>query len=131
MSAIKDAFESRKTFLAGRGASLEQISHAEKQLGLSFAQEYREYLFSYGIAAYDGHELTGITQSERLNVVTVTKEAKARYASVPVDYYVIEQIGVEELIMWQSGSGEIYGCAPNYKLEKICDSLSAYIKEGV
>ena len=128
MSAIKDAFESRESFLAGKGASPEQIVQAEKQLGLSFAQEYREYLSSYGIAAYDGHELTGITKSDRLNVVTVTKEAKARYVSIPADYYVIEQVGVEELVIWQSGTGEIYGCAPNYKLEKICDSLGAYIQ---
>ena len=127
MSAITDAFESRKSFLAGKGASPEQISQAEKQLGLSFAREYREYLSSYGIAAYDGHELTGITKSDRLNVVSVTKEAKARYASIPTDYYVVEQVGVEELIIWQNGNGEIYGCAPNYKLGKICDSLRDYI----
>ena len=127
MSAIKDAFESRKSFLAGKGASPEQISQAEKQLGLSFAQDYREYLSTYGIAAFDGHELTGIAKSDRLNVVSITKEARARYASVPADFYVIEQVDVEELIIWQSGSGEIYGCAPNYKVEKICNSLHDYV----
>lgn len=127
MSAIKDAFESRKSFLAGKGASSEQISQAEKQLGLSFAQDYREYLSTYGIAAFDGHELTGIAKSDRLNVVSITKEARARYASVPADFYVIEQVDVEELIIWQSGSGEIYGCAPNYKVEKICNSLHDYV----
>lgn len=127
MSAIKDAFESRKSFLAGKGASPEQISQAEKQLGLSFAQEYREYLSTYGIAAFDGHELTGIAKSDRLNVVSITKKARVRYASVPADFYVIEQVDVEELIIWQSGSGEIYGCAPNYKVEKICNSLHDYV----
>lgn len=127
MSAIKDAFESRKQLLAGNGVSPEQVAQAEKQLGLSFAPEYREYLSTYGIAAFDGHELTGITKSDRLNVVAVTKEAKARYTDIPADYYVVEQVGVEELIIWQSGSGEIYGSAPNYDCRKICRSLSEYI----
>ena len=127
MSAIKDAFDSRKSFLAGKGASPEQISQAEKQLGLSFAQDYREYLSTYGIAAFDGHELTGITKSDRLNVVSVTKEARARYTIIPAGYYVVEQVDVEELIIWQNGSGEIYGCAPNYKVEKICNSLHDYV----
>ena len=127
MSSIKDAFGSRKSFLAGNGVSPEQIWQAEKKLGLTFAPEYREYLSTYGIAAFDGHELTGITKSDRLNVVAVTKKAKERYSDIPADYYVVEQVGVEELIVWQSGSGEIYGCAPNYKLEKICNSLHDYV----
>ena len=128
MSSIKIAFESRKSFLAGAGATPEQISTAEKMLGLSFSQEYREYLSVYGIAAFDGHEMTGISKADRLNVIKVTQEARAKYPNIPADYYVIEQVGVEELIVLQSGNGEIYSCAPNYKLEKICDSLSAYIK---
>lgn len=127
MSALTNAFMSRKSFLHGKGVTSEQIAEAENQLGLSFSDEYREYLTAYGIAAYDGHELTGITKSDRLNVVAVTAEARKNQSGIPDNFYVIEGVGIEELVIWQNEQGEIYGCAPNFKLEKISNSLHDYI----
>lgn len=129
MSAITEAFASKLSLLSGKGSSSEQIAQAEQELGLSFSEEYREYLITYGVAAYDGHELTGLTKSQRINVVAATKEARKRYPDLPSDCYVIEEAGVEEIIILQNTKGEVYGCAPNFKLEKICDSLSAYVKK--
>ena len=127
MNGIKDVFESKASLLAGKGVSPEQISQAEAELELSFSDEYREYLSLYGIAAFDGHELTGITKSKRLNVVDATRDAKARYPELPADLYVIEETGTEELIVLQNCGGEVFGCAPNYGLEKLYDSLSDYL----
>lgn len=128
MSALKEAFAAKTSFLSGKGVPPEQITQAEQELGLSFSDEYREYLSDYGIGAYDGHELTGLTKSKRLNVITATTEARKRYTDLPADLYVIEELGVEELIILQNASGEIYACGPNYKLEKIRDSFTAYVK---
>ena len=127
MSAIMDAFASKSSLLTGKGASPEQISQAEQDLGLSFSEEYMEYLSNYGIAAFDGHEMTGLTKSKRLDVVSVTADARNRYPNLPADLYVIEETSVEELIILQNATGEVFGCAPNYPLEKISDSLSDYI----
>ena len=127
MSAIMDAFASKPSLLAGKGAPAEQISQAEQDLGLSFSEEYREYLSSYGIVAFDGHEMTGLSKSKRLDVVSVTADARNRYPDLPSDLYVIEETGVEELIILQNATGEVFGCAPNYPLEKVCDSLSDYV----
>ena len=129
MSALANAFMSRKSFLHGKGVMPEQIAEVEKQLGLSFSDEYREYLTAYGIVAYDGHELTGITKSNRLNVVAVTTEARKKQPGIPDNFYVIEEVGIEELIIMQNEQGEIYGCAPNYKPKKICDSLHDYVSK--
>ena len=131
MSTLTDAFAAKNSFLSGKGISNEQISQAEQNLGLSFSEEYREYLFLYGIAAFDGHELTGITKSNRLDVVSTTIEARKRYPDLPSDLYVVESTGIEELIILQNTDGEVFGCAPNYRLEKICDSLSDYIANKV
>lgn len=79
MSALKEAFAAKTSFLSGKGVPPEQITQAEQELGLSFSDEYREYLSDYGIGAYDGHELTGLTKSKRLNVITATTEARKRY----------------------------------------------------
>lgn len=131
MSTLTDAFAAKNSFLSGKGISNEQISQAEQNLGLSFSEEYREYLSLYGIAAFDGHELTGITKSNRLDVVSTTIEARKRYPDLPSDLYVVESTGIEELIILQNTDGEVFGCAPNYRLEKICDSLSDYIANKV
>lgn len=81
----------------------------------------------YGIAAFDGHEMTGISESKRLNVVFVTTEARERYPEIPADLYVIEETGIEEFIVLQSANGAVFGYAPNYRLMKIYESLSDYI----
>ena len=129
MSELKKAFDAKRKVLVGSAASENAIAEAEKKLGLVFASDYREYLGNYGIAAYDGHELTGITQSPRLNVVDVTRQEGARFDSIPKGCYVIERTGVEEIIVWQSESGEIYYSSPNVPLTKMCGSLAEYISK--
>ncbi len=130
MSALLDAFASKTSLLSGKGATPEQVSQAELELGLSFSDEYQEYLIQYGIAAFDGHEMTGLSQSKRLNVVSVTSDARKKYPDLPSNLYVVEDTGVEELIILQSSDGEVFGCAPNYRLEKLSDSLSEYISNS-
>ena len=54
-------------------ASMEQIIEAEKELGVSFADDYTKYVEKYGVISARGIELTGVTTHERLSVVSVTK----------------------------------------------------------
>ena len=53
-------------------ASLDLIRQAEKDLNVLFAKDYVEYVSSFGIAVFDGHELTGICDKKRLDVVRNT-----------------------------------------------------------
>ena len=50
--------------------SMEQIIEAEKELGVNFADDYVK---KYGVISAKGIELTGVTNYERLSVVSVTK----------------------------------------------------------
>ncbi len=111
----------------GKGTSENEIEKAEKKLGLKFNSEYKEYLTEFGTALYDGHELTGLSRSKRINVVDVTLEE--RKEDFPKDIYVIEQTGMEGIIIWQSTSGEIYYSTPSGELNKYCDSLSEYVNK--
>jgi hypothetical protein len=52
---------------------------AEKKLSVRFASEYADYLELFGIAAVNGHELTGLSSSALTNVIEVTKEEKRDY----------------------------------------------------
>ena len=129
MSTIIDSFKAKSDLLAGKGVPEEAILEAEKALNISFAKEYREYLREYAVAAFGGHEFTGITKSPRVNVVDVTKAERNNNPDIPADLYVIEETDVEEIVIWQSGDGNIYYSSPNQPLTKLCDSLSEYISK--
>lgn len=127
MGRIIEALEAQKKLLSGDGVPESLISEAELMLNLKFSDEYKEYLQKYGIAAYRGHELTGITRSPRLHVVAVTLAEREKSSDIPSDLYVVERTNVEEVVVWQNASGEIFYSGPNLELTKHGDSLSDYI----
>ena len=104
------------------------ICEAEDSLSLRFSDEYKKYVSELGFAVYEDHELTGICKGKRLNVVDVTKTEREIAPDVPDDWYVIEQLNIEGIVIWQSSMGEIYQTTPNCEPKKICDSLSEYIE---
>ena len=125
---IKSTLKSKPCFKAYSSANNETIIQLEEKLSLKFAQEYVEYLKSFGFVTYEGHELTGICKVKRLNVVDVTTEEKESNDNVPNDWYVIEQLNIDDIVIWQSSSGEIYQTAPAREPVKLCDSLTEYIE---
>ncbi len=129
MSKIIDVFESKANLLVGDGVSEKEIIEAEKVLKLSFSDEYRDYLRKYAVAAYNGHELTGITKSPRVNVVDVTLNERKNNPDIPAELYVIEQTDVEEIVIWQSGNGQVFCSSPNQGLTQLCNSLADYISK--
>ena len=126
---VLEAINKREDAICGKGADEDQIVAAERRLDLCFSADYREYLSSVGLVMYDGHELTGLGGDDRTDVIKVTSESRQVFEDVPADWYVIEQIGVEDLTIWQSSSGKIYQIAENKKKQQICKSLIEYILE--
>ena len=76
MENIIDVLRSMPDYIGSNGRSKEEIELAEKMLGVTFAKDYRKYLEEIGLACFCGHELTGLTKTERLHVVSVTKEQR-------------------------------------------------------
>ena len=126
MGSIISIMEQKENLLHGNGALEEEISQAEEALGLSFSKDYREYLLAYGIAAFDGHEFTGISKSARLSVVEVTKRSWEICPWVEKDLYVLEE-GMDGIIVWQKGTGEVYSSGMTETLKKEGDTLEAYL----
>lgn len=58
-------------------ASLEEIKCAELELDLVFAEEYKDYLMTFGLVWSDIIALSGIIDDEEYSVVELTKEIKA------------------------------------------------------
>lgn len=122
-----EVMESMVDAITGKGVDNSSIEAAEDALGISFSKEYRAYLEHYGIAAVNGHELTGICKSARTNVVSVTQGAKL-VCDAEDDWYVIEQTNIDGVVIWQASDGVVYQTAPNTKSKKLCGSLAEYIE---
>lgn len=109
------------------GVSEELIKNAETVLGLIFAEEYRNYLLECGIASADGHEFTGLGNSKRLDVIQTTLYERKRNPKIPSDMYVIERIGINNLVIWQHTNGSICQVLQDGMINKIANSLDDYL----
>lgn len=121
---VINSIDKLKTF---KPASSEDITSAENELGLKFASDYKEYLSKFGAVIGDGIELTGIAKSAHRDVVKVTKECWDLNEKVPHNMYVIEDSGIDGIVIWQDNSGKVYQSEPSSKPKKIASSLSDYI----
>ena len=104
------------------------ITTAANNLGLQFSEEYTEYLREIGLCVIDGHELTGISDEKRTNVVDVTKEQRKFNPLVPENMYVIEETDMDYVVIWRDEKGKIYKTGYNEKPVKIAESIADYYK---
>lgn len=108
MANIIEVMKSIPDYIGSNGRSEREIVSAEKSLGTKFAPDYRLYLKEIGLACFDGHELTGLTNDARLSVVAVTEQERAANPNIPDSWYVVEQTGFDGMIIWQNTSGEVF-----------------------
>ncbi|MGI6173084.1 MAG: SMI1/KNR4 family protein [Christensenellales bacterium] len=106
--SIRDLLSSKEDAYLGNGVDEHLIHEAETELGLVFANDYFEYLSTVGLAMCDGHELTGIGNADRTNVVSVTKQLKAFKEGIPADWYVIENGNMDGAVIWQDAKGHVF-----------------------
>jgi hypothetical protein len=126
MADIISLIDNLKGLVSLKGVSKEMITGAERALKLSFAKDYSEYLEKYGLISARHIELTGITDSKRLNVVDVTQHQRG-LNQFPPDMYVIEDTGIEGVIILQNKTGEIFELQNHNQIKKIYNSLSDYL----
>ena len=127
MADFINILSSLPDFHALAGASEEQIAQAERALSLRFADDYRQYVRAFGAMSAAGHELTGICASRRLNVVDVTLSARAAQPAIPRDWYVLEEANIDGILVWQSGTGEVFQTQPGAEPVKLAASIREYL----
>lgn len=64
---------------------------------------------------------------KRLDVVCNTREERELNSFVPDDWYVVENAGIDGIIIWQDKTGRIYQSMPNGQKEYIANSLAEYL----
>lgn len=129
MSDIINMLRSQHHFYSKEGVSGTAIQRAEDSLQLKFADEYTQYLATFGVVSANGHEFTGLGASPRLDVVAVTMGEREKNPNAPCDLYVIEQLHIDDVVVWQSTDGSVYQTIGTSVPVKICNSLCAYINQ--
>ena len=125
---IVKLIQSKTDLMIYSPASPELIIQAEKELQVTFSEDYIDYISAFGIAIFEGHELTGICDKKRLDVVRNTKEERALNMFVSKGWYVLENPGIDGIIIWQDGTGKIYQTIPNGQKRLIANSLAEYLR---
>ena len=127
MNSIIEELKRKSDFFCEKGASEEEIIDAEGALRLSFADEYKEYLLQYGSVSFGGHELTGVSADECLDVVRVTIKNLQRNPNVKMPLYVVEETHLDGIVIWQASTGEVFQSEYKEVPQKIFDSLFEYV----
>lgn len=131
MEKIIQTVNSLSDLLPLKAATEMQIAEAEQQLGLHFAEEYKEYLAAFGAIMADGVELTGIARSEHRNVVSVTRKEWVLNTKILHTMYVVEDSHIDGIVIWQDADGRIYRSIPSAEATQIADSLSDYLSAHI
>lgn len=129
MSRIIEVIEKLPDLIILKPVGTKAVENIEIELALRFAEEYKEYLRKFGAVMADNVELTGAAKSKSRNVVSVTKREWGANPLIQHTMYVVENVGIDGIIIWQDASGSIYQSRPNHPADKIADSLADYLEE--
>ena len=118
MSLIIDKIKKIKKLYHAKGCTFKQIKNAQLELGIAFPEEYIDIVKEYGAISF------------YLNVVSVTKKEKAINSSFPADCFVLENQGIDGLVIICNETGEVFSLQYS-KIEKIHNSISNYLDECI
>ena len=128
MSDIKEVINNLEGLISLKAASDEAIENAENELALQLSDEYKDYLKEYGAVLAMGVELTGIAKSKHRDVVQATKKEWAANSKVSNNLYVVENVAIDGIVIWQDADGKIYESTPNNEAKFIYNNLAEYLK---
>jgi len=109
-----------------KGCSDEQLSEAQKALGIIFPDEFADCVKEFGVISFYGTEWTGLNICGQLNVVEATQAERARNKSFPKDCFVLENQAIDCILTIADESGKVY-LQQFERKEFLCDSLSDYL----
>lgn len=128
MNKTTELFTKIEGLKALGGCSKDDIKAAEQRLGLSFPEEYKNYLLEYGTARFNGVELCGLNSTGYLNVVDATEQEKNVNTAFPDKMFVIEDLGVDAKLIIGDEKGNIYLLQRDRK-RLICASFLEYVEK--
>ncbi len=127
MSSLIEIMQEKRNYHGLAGVTKEQVDDAQRKLGLAFSADYQEYVSAVGVASFSGHELTGICAFPRLDVVSVTEKNRKSMLGIKPSWYVLEELNIDQITIWQDADGSIYRVAPHEEPVKVAQNIVDYI----
>lgn len=127
MSNIITKIKGTPNLYHATGCTTRQLKEAQNELGIEFPEEYIDYVKEYGAISFYGTEWTGLNVDGYLNVVEATKQERELNSTFPVDCFVVENQGIEGIIIISDGKGLIYSLQYGNK-KLLCESLLEYLE---
>lgn len=112
-------------YTSGEVAS-SKIAQAAATLGVEFAKDFVEYAQKFGAVELDYVEYCGIVDFNNTSTVWRTQNMRD-FSDFPMDCYVIEALGIDNIVIVQKSDGKVYQYAPGHELEFIANSLGEYL----
>ena len=78
---------------------------------------------------FEGHELTGLCDGKRLDVIKITNFEKNFAKNISQDWYVVEQTNIDGIVIWQDKDGIVYQVNANGSIDNTYPSLTEYIEK--
>ncbi|MBY0124387.1 SMI1/KNR4 family protein [Bacillus sp. S/N-304-OC-R1] len=129
MSNINNLIENSKAMTIGN-VDYEVIREAESQLRFTFPQEYRNFIESFGSLACGSNEVFGLGTNDYLNVVNATQQERDLNENMLESYIVIQNLGVEGILIVMDADGTIYEYRNN-EFKKLYDSFYDFLKQEI
>lgn len=126
MSNIIEKLNSIKNLEKVGGCSTSQIKLAEKELNITFPNEYIEFLTEFGAIRFGSIEWFGLNVNGYLNVVEATKQEISVNKNFPLDSFVLEDLGIDAKLIIVNITGQVFLMQFDKK-ELLCNSLSEYL----
>lgn len=123
---LRHAISSLKNMKQMGGVDATTIKAAEDTLNLKFADDYIEYLETFGQIEASGIELTGLSKRKSTSVIELTIRER-KLGVIPEGFYVIEDLGIDGIIYAQSYKGPIVELAPHQHPVEFAKSLQEYV----
>jgi hypothetical protein len=127
MSDLTIAIERISNLLHLKGCTVDEIKTAEDRLGISFPDQYKEYLSNYGAISFQGTEWTGLNVDNYIDVVSITERERINNAFFPHNCVVLENAGDDGLLILINTDGLVFNWYNN-KSTQLCTSLLEYLE---
>lgn len=128
--SIVDEIKKIPNLYHAKGCTTSQIKDAQKALGITFPDEFIDYVKEYGAISFYGTEWMGLNVDGYINVVDATKQERDINDNFPSDCFVLENQGIDGIITVADEKGNVYSISYDKK-ELIYTSIIDYLHSCV
>lgn len=128
--SIVDEIKKIPNLYHAKGCTTSQIKDAQKALGITFPDEFIDYVKEYGAISFYGTEWMGLNVDDYINVVDATKQERDINDNFPSDCFVLENQGIDGIITVADEKGNVYSISYDKK-ELIYTSIIDYLHSCV